>query len=176
MCRSIEAKNFRNDITVINQSIENTVFTKKYDIIILKQVLHHIVDKEYVMKKLYAALNEDGIVLLMFPNEKYQSCVIPFKKKDDLLGRINSEIMDNYTKDLGFKIDFIKNVSNKAYFENVYNYLMFMYSIGSLQKLFFYREEDYIPILKMIDIYKNLFVNTGVVEVEFSYCYLVLKK
>lgn len=176
MCMSVSAKTFNNKIRVINKPIEEVVFIEKYDLILLKQVLHHIADKKSILRKLKGVLSDNGVIIMMFPNEKYQSSLIPFERNDDLLGRIDKEMLNTYIEDLDLTIDYLESMSNKAYFDNIYNYLRFMYSIGSLQKLFSYRKESYISVLELINIYKGLFVNSGSVEVEFGYCYTVLKK
>lgn len=44
----------------------------------MKQVLHHIVSREQVLKKLAGYLNPNGVIIIMTPNDGYQKSILPF--------------------------------------------------------------------------------------------------
>ena len=52
---------------------------------------------------------------------------------------------------------------------------MFLYAIGSLQKIFNYKGE-YEYALKLITVFKNLFSKEETLSVDFNYSYITLKK
>lgn len=80
-------------------------------------------------------------VIIMTPNEGYQNSIIPFNREKDVLGRINDAMMLEYISDLPLQVEEIKHVNTIARFSSLYEYFMFLYLIGSLQKIFNYREE-----------------------------------
>ncbi len=69
----------------------------------------------------------------------------------------------------------IEHVNTVAKFSSLYEYFMFLYSIGSLQKIFNYKGE-YEYALKLISIYRNLFSKEENLLVDFDYSYITLKK
>ncbi len=175
MISQIDKSKFQNQIQLINSSIEDFTTNETYDIIVMKQVFHHIVSRKSVLEKLGNHLKEDGVIIIMTPNEGYQKSILPFNSNEDLLGRISDSMINEYTKGLPLQVEEIKHVNTLAKFSSLYEYFMFLYSIGSLQKIFDYRSE-YEYALKLISIYKNLFSKEETLLVDFNYSYITLKK
>ena len=78
MLQQIDTLRFKNPVRLINDSVENFIDDNKYDIIVMKQVLHHIVSREQVLKKLAGYLNPNGVIIIMTPNDGYQKSILPF--------------------------------------------------------------------------------------------------
>lgn len=72
MISQIDKSKFQNQIQLINSSIEDFTTNETYDIIVMKQVFHHIVSRKSVLEKLGNHLKEDGVIIIMTPNEGYQ--------------------------------------------------------------------------------------------------------
>ena len=174
MLQQIDISEFNNPIRLINDSIENFTSSEMYDIIIMKQVLHHVVSRKLVLEKLSKYLTPTGVIIIMTPNEGYQNSIIPFNREKDVLGRINDAMMLEYISDLPLQVEEIKHVNTIARFSSLYEYFMFLYSIGSLQKIFNYREE-YEYALELITVFKRLFSQKSQLLVDFDYSYIVLE-
>lgn len=175
MIGQIDKSKFKNSIQLINSSIEDFTTNESYDIIVMKQVLHHIASRKSVLKKLGSHLKEGGVIIIMTPNEGYQKGILPFNNNDDLLGRISDLMINEYIEELPLQVEKIEHVNTVAKFSSLYEYFMFLYSIGSLQKIFDYKGE-YEYALKLITIYKNLFSKEEKLLVDFDYSYITLKK
>lgn len=161
--------------TIMPEASENFIDDNKYDIIVMKQVLHHIVSREQVLKKLAGYLNPNGVIIIMTPNDGYQKSILPFNPITDLLGRIDDSMIYEYIKDLPLQVVEIQHVNSLATFNSLYEYFMFLYAIGSLQKIFNYKGE-YEYALKLITVFKNLFSKEETLSVDFNYSYITLKK
>ena len=98
MLQQIDTLRFKNPVRLINDSVENFIDDNKYDIIVMKQVLHHIVSREQVLKKLAGYLNPNGVIIIMTPNDGYQKSILPFNPITDLLGRIDDSMIYEYSK------------------------------------------------------------------------------
>lgn len=175
MLQQIDTLRFKNPVRLINDSVENFIDDNKYDIIVMKQVLHHIVSREQVLKKLAGYLNPNGVIIIMTPNDGYQKSILPFNPITDLLGRIDDSMIYEYIKDLPLQVVEIQYVNSLATFNSLYEYFMFLYAIGSLQKIFNYKGE-YEYALKLITVFKNLFSKEETLSVDFNYSYITLKK
>ena len=57
------------------------------------------------------------------------------------LGRIDDSMIYEYIKDLPLQVVEIQHVNSLATFNSLYEYFMFLYAIGSLQKIFNYKGE-----------------------------------
>lgn len=166
---------FASSICIIQDDIEECSLDKKYDVIILKQVLHHIVDKVKVIKKLANMLSERGILLIMVPFEEYQATVIEFQEHD-LLGRFNHEAIFQLCDQAELVVKEVDVSKASIIFQNQYCYFKFMQSIGSLQKIFGYSEEVYRPVENFIEIFKKLLSRTEEVNIDGVYSYYVLER
>lgn len=175
MIDNANKKIFNNNIDLINVAVEDFSTTKKYDMIIMKQVLHHLKSKESVLKKLSMYLNSNGVIIIMTPNEEYQENVIKFKANNDVLGRISDAMIYNYISKLPLNIEHIEHVNSIAEFYSLYEYFMFLYSIGSLQKIFNYTDK-YVYGLNFIYIFRKIFKKRNPVFVSFNYSYIVMKR
>ena len=172
MLQQIDTLRFKNPVRLINDSVENFIDDNKYDIIVMKQVLHHIVSREQVLKKLAGYLNPNGVIIIMTPNDGYQKSILPINPITDLLGRIDDSMIYEYIKDLPLQVVEIQHVNSLATFNSLYEYFMFLYAIGSLQKIFNYKGE-YEYALKLITVFKNLFSKEETLSVDFNYSYTV---
>ena len=172
MLQQIDTLRFKNPVRLINDSVENFIDDNKYDIIVMKQVLHHIVSREQVLKKLAGYLNPNGVIIIMTPNDGYQKSILPFNPITDLLGRIDDSMIYEYIKDLPLQVVEIQHVNSLATFNSLYEYFMFLYAIGSLQKIFNYKGE-YEYALKLITVFKNLFSKEETLSVDFNDTYTV---
>lgn len=175
MLQQIKTDEFRNTVCLINSSIEDFSTKEAYDIIVMKQVLHHVVSRKTVLEKLSAHLTSNGVVIIMTPNEGYQANILPFKEKDDLLGRISDSMISEYIQGLPLQVEETHHISSVAKFSSTYEYFMFLYSIGSLQKIFNYKPE-YEYALKLIGIFENVLKRENVLSVNFDYSYITLRK
>lgn len=175
MISQIDKGKFRNLVRLINSSIEDFTTKETYDMIVMKQVFHHIVSRRNVLEKLSNNLKEDGVIIIMTPNEGYQKSVLPFNNNEDLLGRISDSMINEYIHELPLQVEEIKHVNTVAKFSSLYEYFMFLYSIGSLQKIFDYKGE-YEYALKLICVYRKLFSKEENLLVDFDYSYITLKK
>lgn len=108
----------------------------------------------------------------MTPNDGYQKSILPFNPITDLLGRIDDSMIYEYIKDLPLQVVEIQHVNSLATFNSLYEYFMFLYAIGSLQKIFNYKGE-YEYALKLITVFKNLFSKEETLSVDFNYSYTV---
>lgn len=165
---------FGRSICIIQDDIEECSLDGKYDIIILKQVLHHIVDKAQVIKKLANMLSEKGILLIMVPFEEYQNSVIEYQEHD-LLGRFDHETIFQLCDQAKLVVKEIDISKANIIFQNQYCYFKFMQSIGSLQKIFGYREDEYRPVEEFIEIFKRLFNMPEAINIDGVYSYYVLE-
>lgn len=175
MIQQINPESFKNVVHLIHSSIENFSSNEIYDIIIMKQVLHHVVSRKSVLAKLSSYLAPKGVIIIMTPNEGYQRSVLPFDEKGDLFGRITDSMIHEYIRELPLRIHEIQHVTTVAKFSSVYEYFMFLYSIGSLQKVYNYKPE-YKYALKLIGTFKNVLDRPQVFPVDFDYSYITLQK
>lgn len=175
MLSAIRRKRFKNPIKVYNCGLNEFENNEKYDIIILKQVLHHMIDPKQALIKLSKIINDNGRVIIMTPNERYQKTIIPFDENCDKLGRISIENMNKYLQDVPMEIKEVKCVRSSAVFNSEYDYFNFIFSIGSLQKIFEYKK-TYIPCKKFIDSFKDLFMKNREITVDFDYSYFKKKQ
>lgn len=175
MISQIDKSKFQNQVQLINSSIEDFTTNETYDMIVMKQVFHHIVSRKNVLQKLGNNLKEGGVIIIMTPNEGYQKSILPFNNNEDLLGRISDSMINEYTRELPLQVEEIEHVNTVAKFSSLYEYFMFLYSIGSLQKIFNYKGE-YEYALKLISIYRKLFSKEENLLVDFDYSYITLKK
>ena len=175
MLRQIDMSLFRRTVTLFNCPIETFTGSHPFDVIVLKQVFHHLVDKKLAIQKLENLLTIHGRVVIMVPNENYQIGILPFEEESDRLGRISEAMMREYIRESSFEIVSIKRVESFAVFPDVYDYFQFLYSIGSLQKLYNYTD-DYHTIHEFIQMYKPILVVPTQLQVNFSYSYYILEK
>lgn len=60
--------NVRKRCQLINKSIEEYETNKKFDVIILTEVIEHIADPDTIISKVYSLLKPNGILILSLPN------------------------------------------------------------------------------------------------------------
>lgn len=84
-------------------------------------------------------------------------------------------MINNYVKKLPLYVEKIQHVNTVAKFSSLYEYFMFLYSIGSLQKIFEYKE-NYVYGLKVISTFRSLFSKQEPLFVDFNYSYITIRK
>lgn len=166
---------FQNTVKLVNCSVEDFIPNSTYNIIVMKQVLHHVVSRKNVLSKLCDCLKRNGVIIIMTPNDGYQKSILPFNFNSDLLRRISDLMIREYIEDLPLQVKKIKHVNSVANFSSLYDYFMFLYSIGSLQKIYDYKDE-YEYALKFVTIFENLFNKKEVLTVNLDYSYITLEK
>lgn len=164
------------NIEILEKSFEEYFCDKKFDVIILKQVFHHMRDKRNNLKHMKELLKSDGKIIMMFPNEKYQSTILPFKEENNLLGRINRVSMEKYVSNLDMEILDIIDTHCVVKYKNLKDYFSFLYSIGSIQKIFAYESEKYSVIGDFIELFGMTLSQTNEIQVDFDYSYYILGK
>lgn len=88
---------------------------------------------------------------------------------------VQSVFSGNIAEEWEKKSRYINSLNSLATFNSLYEYFMFLYAIGSLQKIFNYKGE-YEYALKLITVFKNLFSKEETLSVDFNYSYITLKK
>ena len=98
-----EAK--KRNLKVHCKPIEKFYFQKKYDLVLMADVLEHLKNDEAILKKLSKAINKNGIIMLTVP--AFQSL---FSRHDELCHhyrRYNKKQLELILKKAGFEIEFI---------------------------------------------------------------------
>lgn len=167
--------NFKNYTELINTDILNYNSNDKFNFIILKQVFHHLINKKAVIKFLENLLLSNGKIILMFPNEKYNSNNITYEGENDILGRIEYKNFKRYISNTNLNITTYETDYGKFIFKNIKNYINFLYSIGSLQKIYNYDFDD-MRYQKYMYYFDKLLDKNFEVNMEVSYSYIVLEK
>ena len=65
-------KNNNSNIRYLTMNIDNDEVNGKYDAIVCFETLEHVKYPDLMLQNLYNALEEDGVLLLSVPNEKYE--------------------------------------------------------------------------------------------------------
>jgi len=175
MAAQVQKKKFRKAVTLLTQPVECYKGETNFDVIILKQVLHHAKSRKDLLEKLDNMMTTRGGIFLMIPNENYQNSIIPYGGESDCLGRMSEALLRRYICNTSLIIVDKKRTSSSCVFRNIYDYFMFLYSIGSFQKLFNYKP-DYSHAFEFINLFKPTLQNTNELKVCFDYSYYVLQK
>lgn len=112
-----------------------------YDLIVLKQVLHHVLSPVRALTTVHDLLARDGRCIVMVPNPLHQSESVRFSEEDDPLGRMSEAMVERAAETAGLRIIRRADSSATAEFSNLLEYFRHMQSIGSLQKMFAYRPD-----------------------------------
>lgn len=164
------------NVEILEENFEEYFCDKKFDIIVLKQVFHHMKNKRDNLKHMKELLKADGRIIMMFPNERYQAQILPFTRNDDILGRIDMDSMKEYVSDVDMRIADVIFTHCVATYKNLRDYFNFLYSIGSLQKIFGYAREKYNTAVSFIKLFEMLMINnTGTIQVDLDYSYYILE-
>lgn len=150
---------------------------RTFDVIILKQVLHHLYNPVLVLTKIKEYLKPDGCIVLMVPSNNYQSEIFTFRDDEaDVLGRFSIEGLENIIfQSTLFPVRLCKE-RFMFEFDNFYKYMSFMKDIGGIQKLFDYDQDKYSNVLKILDLYENLLVSTERIHISGEYIVAVCSK
>ncbi|WP_181899207.1 class I SAM-dependent methyltransferase [Lachnotalea glycerini] len=164
-----ESNENKNEIKFIAGLIETVNFEQTFDIIIMKQVLHHINNPKIILQKLEKNLAENGVLILMVPGKGYQANILPFSHEDDLLGRYARSALENLIINSGlFPLNIL---SDKFIFEfvNLYDYFKFMNNIGGVQKIHNYNADEYNIVIDWIKLYEEYLRKTEKMMVSGEY-------
>mgnify|MGYP001175243521 CR=1 FL=1 len=170
--------NHNNIVQYIVGDIEDGIFRQaSFDVIILKQVLHHLHDPVFVLRKIREYLKPEGIVILMVPGGQYQSEIFPFHENGkDVLGRFSLDGLEEVLSEGGL---FPYRIWKERFifkFANFYDYITFMKDIGGLQKLFDYNQEKYSEAFALLKLYEKMLVFTRNFDVSGEYVVAICQR
>ena len=167
-----ETANIRTNFYVAD--IADFQYHKVFDIIVLKQVLHHIKDKTRALSASKKMLSDRGKIIVMVPNPGHQQSIIPYRPHNDPLGRISESDMKLWAKKSNLQIEMENHTHVTATFANELSYFLYLRSIGSLQKIY-----DYKPVEDTLDYFLDTFTTvlsqSTKIRTTFGYSYYVLK-
>lgn len=147
---------------------------RRFDVIVMKQVLHHIRNKIPALRASRKMLSDGGKLLVMVPNPRHQHDIIPYSSDDDPLGRISESDMSFFASESGLEIESVRHDNVTATFSNELNYFLHLRSIGSLQKIYCYQ-----PVEETLGHFLNTFAKIlsrgPEIQTTFGYSYYILK-
>ncbi|MCJ8346933.1 class I SAM-dependent methyltransferase [bacterium] len=102
--RESYCKNLRETFTipVYNQSIEEIVFEKKYDLILMGDVLEHVIDPVKLLMSLKETLTPLGVIWVSTPN--FESAMTRLTKTYDPMWQVCEHLQYFSKKSLGFTL------------------------------------------------------------------------
>jgi len=110
------------------------------DVAVAKMVLHHVPDPALALKQMARVIRPGGHLLVMVPGKMYQAeFFAPSDISEDPLGRFSLDELENLA--VGARL-FPQNVyinRFRFWFDNLYDYFVFMDGIGATSKLFGYQ-------------------------------------
>lgn len=166
---------FRNKIIILCNDFMKTRMTEKFDVIIVQQVIHHVVNKQAFLDKIKTFLCDDGIIILKYPNEKYFAEIVSYQHSYDILGRITHKEMNNILSKLELEVIKTREENLIYNFKEYHKLLKFIYSIGSFQKICNYEITNE-QSLRIIDFLKAPLKEVKDINVSASYTYLIIRK
>lgn len=156
-------------------NINTFVCPEHFNIVVMKQVLHHIRDKETALMSANKLLDQNGRMLIMTPNPHHQQNIIPYSRTNDPLGRISVLEMESLTKQTNFVIESAIHNDSRVKFSSELNYFQHLQSIGSLQKIYNYNSEEN-NLNLFFHIFAPLLSRPSDVQTIFGYSYYILRK
>lgn len=156
-------------------NINTFVCPEHFNIVVMKQVLHHIRDKETALMSANKLLDQNGRMLIMTPNPHHQQNIIPYSRTNDPLGRISVLEMESLTKQTNFVIKSAIHNDSRVKFSSELNYFQHLQSIGSLQKIYNYNSEEN-NLNLFFHIFAPLLSRPSDVQTIFGYSYYILRK
>jgi len=129
-----------NYIKFINNDFLNYNFEEKYDLIIFGYTLHHMKNFSLTLTKARDMLKDNGNIIFTVPGEKYLYEV--FNENLDV-GRYNEKYIISNLKKLSLFITMIDNRSFSMKFNSYNNFIKYLKSIGTYQKINGYKLKDW---------------------------------
>ncbi|MEU4454761.1 class I SAM-dependent methyltransferase [Nocardioides sp. NPDC023903] len=146
-----------------------------FDVVALRQVLHHIPDQKRAMDAVARLLSPDGVALLMLPSAEHASQVIPYRPGHDPLGRMDETAVASLADAAGLTIAEAQHRTHAARFASAFHYFQHLISIGSLQKIFDYRP-DAAVVERFVELFAPILSTGNDISVDFGYSYYLLRK
>lgn len=126
--------NYKN-IRIINSDLKEYVNEKKFDLIIMQQVIHHIDELDKLFDNAKKSLKHNGKILVLVVGENYMNELIEYDRESDPLGRFNKRKLYSIAEKHDFNvIDFFDDRFNFK-FDNIEDYKKFMYLISASSKV-----------------------------------------
>jgi 2-polyprenyl-3-methyl-5-hydroxy-6-metoxy-1,4-benzoquinol methylase len=173
MAGQLKARTFRNPLTIVVSSLSDYRPQGAFDLILLKQVLHHVPDPASALVHLDTLLGDGGRIVLMVPNEHHQREIVNYTPEGDPLGRMSLEFIRSMLEQTSLKVLENRSTTSLAFFEDLNDYFWHLHSIGSLQKMFNY-SENIGTVRQFLSYFKSLLGRMGNVRVTLGYSYYVL--
>jgi ubiquinone/menaquinone biosynthesis C-methylase UbiE len=138
------------------------------DVAVAKMILHHVPDPALALKQMARVLRSGGHLLAMVPGKMYQAeFFVPFDISKDPLGRFSLDELENLAVGVGL---FPQNAyinRFRFWFDNLYDYFVFMDGIGATSKLFGYQTST-TPSM-FVDTYRHVLERTPRFAVSGEY-------
>jgi SAM-dependent methyltransferase len=133
-------RKYQNVVTLENGRVELFVPAEPFDVIVLKQVLHHVVDPTATLSWAQGWLKPDGVVIVMLPSDRHLARLLAYvDTESDPLGRRSRDLFLAWAKRAQLSPVESFDVEFAISFESSYEYLAYLHSVGTLQKLLGYR-------------------------------------
>lgn len=130
------------------------------DVVVAKMVLHHVPDPALAMKQMARVIRPGGHLLVMVPGKIYQAeFFAPSDASKDPLGRFSPNELEKLAVDAELFPQDIYINRFRFWFDNLYDYLVFMDGIGATSKLFGYQLD--ITPTKLVDAYRRVLERTS---------------
>ena len=159
--KNLEIYSKKNNLEIINSSIEDYLkVSKKFDLIILADVLEHLQNDKEILFRLYKILNSKGRIILFTP-----ACQYLYSKFDKEIGhfrRYSFETLENIIPN-NSEILMLKYIDSFGFFASLTNKLIIKSATPSLKQILFW-DRLIIPISKKLDYFfsykfgKNIFM------------------
>lgn len=157
---NLEIYSKKNNLEIINSSIEEYLkVSKKFDLIILADVLEHLQNDKEILFELYKILNSKGRIIMFIP-----ACQYLYSRFDREIGhfrRYSFETLENIVPK-NSKILIMKYIDSFGFFASLTNKLILKSASPSLKQILFW--DRLIPISKKLDSFlsykfgKNIFM------------------
>ena len=151
----------KNNLEIINSSIEEYLkFSRKFDLIILADVLEHLENDKEILFKLYKILNSKGRIIIFTP-----ACQYLYSEFDSQIGhfrRYSFETLRNIIPN-NSRILMMKYIDSFGFFASLSNKLIIKSASPTLKQILFW-DRLIIPISKKLDYFlsykfgKNIFM------------------
>ncbi len=134
-----------NSIKIVNDDfMEHNFDTQQFDIVILKFVLHHMVDEEKTLLKAKQLLKKDGTLLLYTPGkEHFKETFTVSEKERDILGRKNCEEIRSLFAKCEMEICELLPCRFQMQIDSFDKFTEFLKRIGSYQKIVQYTDKSW---------------------------------
>ena len=137
------------------------------DIVVAKMVIHHLPKPIMAFKQAGRIIRPGGHMLIMVPGKLYQAELFPPYEYNDLLGRLSIKELNNLALSAQLQVNDVHSHKFEHTFANLFDYLMFMNSIGATSKMLGYTPSD--SIIEFLNIYQHVLKRTSHLTVQGEY-------